>query len=168
MSEGSVDGVVRMVAAHRIQKFPMVVTATRANTFISAAWKRGVVYIAGAAALMIAVIVGFASMVVRLFRSYQTILKARAERDKLEQLREQSLRFDVALNNMSQGLVMFDDQSRVVLCNARFIELYGVSPEIVKPGLSLLDLLRHRKETGSFSGDSRSVLREAARANCKA
>ncbi len=153
MSQGAIDGSVRMVAAHRIQKFSMVVTATRANTFISAAWKRGVVYIAGAAALMVSVIVGFASIVVRLFRSYQTILKARAERDKLEQLREQSLRFDVALNNMSQGLVMFDDQSRVVLCNARYIELYGVSPEIVKPGLSLLDLLRHRKETGSFSGN---------------
>jgi diguanylate cyclase (GGDEF)-like protein/PAS domain S-box-containing protein len=153
MSQGAIDGLVRMVAAHRIEKFPMVVTATRANTFISAAWKKGVVYIAGAAALMVSVILGFASIIVRLFRSYQTILMGRAERDKLEQLREQSLRFDVALNNMSQGLVMFDDQSRVVLCNASYIELYGVSPEIVKPGLSLFDLLRHRKETGSFSGN---------------
>ena len=68
-------------------------------------------------------------------------------------MREQSLRFDVALNNMSQGLVMFDAASKIVVCNLRFIEIYGVSPEVVKPGLPLLDLLRHRKATGSFSGD---------------
>ena len=153
MSQGAMDGVVRMVAAHRIQEFPMVVTATRANSFILSAWKRGIAYIAGAAVFMILVIIAFASIIVRLFRSYQTIVKARAERDKLEQLGEQSLRFDVALNNMSQGLIMFDDQSRMLLCNARFVGLYGVSPEIVKPGLSLLDLLKHRKETGSFNGD---------------
>ena len=54
---------------------------------------------------------------------------------------------------MSQGLVMFDASSKLVLCNARFLEIYGVSPKVVKPGLSLLNLLKHRKECGSFSGD---------------
>jgi diguanylate cyclase (GGDEF)-like protein/PAS domain S-box-containing protein len=48
---------------------------------------------------------------------------------------------------------MFDAASKIVVCNSRFIEIYGVSPEVVKPGLPLLDLLKHRKATGSFSGD---------------
>jgi diguanylate cyclase (GGDEF)-like protein len=58
------------------------------------------------------------------------------------------------LNNMSQGVLMFDSETRLIFCNQRYIELYGLSPEIVKPGCSLRNLLRHRIETGSFSGDA--------------
>jgi PAS domain-containing protein len=57
------------------------------------------------------------------------------------------------LNNMSQGALMFDSETRLIFCNKRYIELYGLSPEIVKPGCSLRNLLRHRIERGSFSGD---------------
>ena len=54
---------------------------------------------------------------------------------------------------MSLGLVMFDASQKIVLRNRRYLELYGVSPEVVKPGLSFRELLLHRKETGSFHGD---------------
>jgi diguanylate cyclase (GGDEF)-like protein len=57
------------------------------------------------------------------------------------------------LNNMSQGVLMFDSETRLIFCNKSYIELYGLSAEIVKPGCSLRDLLRHRIETGSFSAD---------------
>jgi diguanylate cyclase (GGDEF)-like protein/PAS domain S-box-containing protein len=60
---------------------------------------------------------------------------------------------DTAVSHMSQGLVMFDPSHCIVLCNRRYIELYGASAAIVKPGLSYRDLLIHRKETGSFLGD---------------
>ena len=57
------------------------------------------------------------------------------------------------LNNMSQGVLMFDSESRLIFSNQRYIELYGLSAEIVKPGCHLRDLLKHRAELGSFSGD---------------
>ncbi len=57
------------------------------------------------------------------------------------------------LNNMSQGVLMFDQETRLIFCNQRYIELYGLSPEIVKSGCLLRDLLEHRMELGSFSGD---------------
>ena len=57
------------------------------------------------------------------------------------------------LNNMSQAVLMFDSETRLIFCNQRYIELYGLSPEIVKPGCALRDLLKHRIEFGSFSGD---------------
>jgi diguanylate cyclase (GGDEF)-like protein len=65
----------------------------------------------------------------------------------------QNVRFDTALNNMAQGLLMFDSAERIVVCNNRYIEMYGVSPEIVKPGCSLRELLRHRAETGHLKCD---------------
>jgi diguanylate cyclase (GGDEF)-like protein len=57
------------------------------------------------------------------------------------------------LNNMSQGVLMFDPETRLTFCNQRYIELYGLSPEIVKPGCYLRDLLKHRIELGNFADD---------------
>ncbi len=68
-------------------------------------------------------------------------------------LRTQNARLLNAINNMSQGLNMFDAQGRIVLLNRRYLEMYKLSPEIVKPGCSLRELIQHRKETGLFSGD---------------
>src|SRR5215470_16526129 len=64
---------------------------------------------------------------------------------------EQLLR--TVLNNMSQGVLMFDSETRLIFCNNRYIELYELSPEVVKPGCLLRDLLKHRAELGTFSGD---------------
>ena len=153
MSAGVIDGVVRMVAARRVNNFPIVVTATKSAAAVLAGWKKTSSYIAGGAALIIVLISAFALLFTYLLRNYQALVQARAERNRAEELRQQSLRFDVALNNMSQGLVMFDASSKLVVCNSRFIEIYGISRDVVKPGLSLLDLLKHRKECGSFSGD---------------
>jgi len=61
--------------------------------------------------------------------------------------------FATAINNMSQGLVMFDATEQLVLCNSRYLEMYGLSPSIVKPGIKLIDLIRHRFATGSIGGD---------------
>jgi methyl-accepting chemotaxis protein len=61
--------------------------------------------------------------------------------------------FATAINNMSQGLVMFDGSNQLVLCNNRYVEMYGLSPSIVKPGSKLIDLVRHRFATGSVGGD---------------
>lgn len=60
-------------------------------------------------------------------------LEALREREK--QLRIQNFRFDTAINNMPQGLAMFDADLRLQVRNARFVELIGLSKEIVKPGL---------------------------------
>jgi diguanylate cyclase (GGDEF)-like protein/PAS domain S-box-containing protein len=153
MTEGVIDGSARMVAAHRVSGYPLVVSATKTTTAILANWRKTAGLVAAAALLIIAVITAFAFLFTRLFRNYQALEQARAERNRAEQLRAQSQRFDVALNNMSQGLVMFDASSKLVVSNTRFLQIYGLSPHVVKPGLSLLDLLKHRKERGSFGGD---------------
>src|ERR1700730_758768 len=49
---------------------------------------------------------------------------------------------DAALNNMVQGLCMFDAERRVVLCNDRFMEMFGLSRESVIPGINLPQLMR--------------------------
>jgi methyl-accepting chemotaxis protein len=59
----------------------------------------------------------------------------------------------LALNNMSQGVVMFDATGRLVVCNDRYLLMYGLSPDVVKPGAKLADIVRHRSTTGSLQRD---------------
>jgi diguanylate cyclase (GGDEF)-like protein len=65
---------------------------------------------------------------------------------------DQQLLLDTVVNNMSQGVLMFDVEARLVFCNQRYIEMYGLSPEVVTPGCSLHDLLEHRAAVGAFAG----------------
>jgi diguanylate cyclase (GGDEF)-like protein/PAS domain S-box-containing protein len=78
--------------------------------------------------------------------------------------RQRNLLLDTALNNMSQGLCMFDAQARLVICNRRYVEMYRLPPEIVKPGVPLRDLLRYRAAIGTFSGDPDEYTAELQRA----
>ena len=57
------------------------------------------------------------------------------------------------LNNMSQGVLLFDSELKLVICNQRYIEMYGLSQESIKPGCTLRDLLNIRTQVGTFSGD---------------
>ena len=61
--------------------------------------------------------------------------------------RKQNARLVAALNNMSEGLCMFDASTRLILCNERYIEMYGLPAELVKPGVTLRELLEHRIRT---------------------
>ena len=76
-----------------------------------------------------------------------------ALREGKAELRAQNLRFDAALSNMSQALLMFDSAARLVICNQRYIEMYGLSPELVKPGRTVRELLDARAKSGTFSDD---------------
>src|SRR6476620_2765535 len=57
------------------------------------------------------------------------------------------------LDNMSQGVVMFDSQMQLIFCNQRYVEMYGLSAEVAQPGCSLRELIEHRVASGSFAGD---------------
>src|SRR4029077_16254319 len=44
-------------------------------------------------------------------------------------------------------------KGHLVICNRQYIDMFGVSPEIAKPGCHLRDLILHRQKLGSFVGD---------------
>ncbi|EJW13216.1 diguanylate cyclase/phosphodiesterase [Rhodovulum sp. PH10] len=63
------------------------------------------------------------------------------------------LRLVAAVDNMSQGLCMFDRDERLVLCNARYREMYHLTGPAARPGILLADLLRERAASGTFTED---------------
>ncbi len=68
-------------------------------------------------------------------------------------LHDKSAYLALALNNMTQGFVMFDSADRLVVCNDRYIEMYGLDPNIIKPGATLVDVIRNRFASGSLDID---------------
>src|SRR5580700_2131136 len=60
---------------------------------------------------------------------------------------------ELALNNMTQGVVMFDAQARLVVCNDRYLKIYDLPANIVKPGARLADIVRLRARSGSLPND---------------
>ncbi|MDB5636346.1 MAG: diguanylate cyclase, partial [Bradyrhizobium sp.] len=53
-----------------------------------------------------------------------------------------------AINNLSLGLIIFDEKRELLFCNARYMEIYGLSSEQVTPGTHLGELIRHRLNLG--------------------
>ncbi|MDA7947927.1 MAG: PAS domain S-box protein [Hyphomicrobiaceae bacterium] len=67
---------------------------------------------------------------------------------------EQNERFNAALENMSQGLCMFDAEERLIVCNERYSSLYGLTADLIKPGTTLSEIVRHRINNGLYAGGS--------------
>ena len=65
-----------------------------------------------------------------------------------------------ALDYMSQGLCMFNGAGRIVVCNRQYLSMYKLSPDVVKPGLRLRELIEHRRQTGLFTGDADKYCKE--------
>jgi methyl-accepting chemotaxis protein len=59
----------------------------------------------------------------------------------------------MALNNMPQGLCMFDGAFQLVVCNDRYRSLYDLTPEQTVPGTPLRRLLETRRAAGNFVSD---------------
>jgi len=68
-------------------------------------------------------------------------------------LRERNQQLAAALDNMTQGLCMFDGDARLIICNERYLQMYGLTHEHAYPGCSLRKLLEYRKATGTFFQD---------------
>jgi diguanylate cyclase (GGDEF)-like protein len=66
-----------------------------------------------------------------------------------QELEIQNFRFETALNNMRQGLCMYDRDRRLVVSNRRYAEMYKLRPEDVKPGMTLEEIIRQRVEAGN-------------------
>jgi diguanylate cyclase (GGDEF)-like protein/PAS domain S-box-containing protein len=67
-----------------------------------------------------------------------------------------NIRLDAALENMSQGLCMFDEDGHIVLFNGRFAKWVGLPPVMLK-GLPLVDLIKSRKAAGELVGEPQEL-----------
>src|SRR4051794_30591487 len=81
-----------------------------------------------------------------------TLVDDVTERQRQEyDLRIRFERFDQAITQMSHGLCAVDAEHRIVLYNARFLEMYGLSEDLVHVGVSMRDVIEHAARNGFFA-----------------
>jgi diguanylate cyclase (GGDEF)-like protein len=75
------------------------------------------------------------------------------------ELERQNLWFDAALSNMSQGLALFDRDTRLIIANARFADVYGMNPALLAPGDRHREIIERMVEEGLFAGATADAIR---------
>jgi diguanylate cyclase (GGDEF)-like protein len=139
--KSGVDQEERLIAAAVVAHYPVVVTATKTVAAVLSDWRAEAKYLIGLTVALVVVIGGTGAAMVRRFR-------------------EQSKRLDTALNNMGHGLAMFDSQQRLMVANRRYVELYRLPSDQVKPGCTLQRLIELRAEAGTCIGEPHQHVRE--------
>ncbi len=85
--------------------------------------------------------------------------RLRSELERVSELASDRRRqLDTALDAMSQGVCLFDRNSRVVVRNSQFLAIYSLTEEAVPAGMSLSDLMAVCQAAGSVpEANGRSV-----------
>jgi diguanylate cyclase (GGDEF)-like protein len=143
-----IDGKERLASANALRSFPIALVASLTVDAALADWREQTRFLVVVAALSA---VAIAAMLSFFFRKL------------LQQHRLEKQRLGTAINNMSQGLLLYDSSERLVVCNQRYISMYGLSADVVKPGISFRDLLLYRNRIGSFKGDVEAYMSSVRR-----
>jgi PAS domain S-box-containing protein len=99
-----------------------------------------------AVGLLFSVLIGI--FIWRLKRSRDT---SQAVRQVAElELAQTSTLLQTALGSIDQGFLVWSKDSRVIICNDRYHELWGYPKSLLEPGTPLLDLLRFRAKSGAY------------------
>jgi len=139
------DGEDRLISSRSLSKFPIVIVAATTTSAALADWREQISILIAVTGLSVLAIAALLILVVRK-------LSEQHQRSR-QRLTLEKQRLDTAVNNMTQGLLLFDSSQRLIICNQRYLEMYGLSSEVIKPGCSFRDVVSHRKATGSFTGD---------------
>ncbi len=156
-----IDNVDRLGAVRLLNDFPIALIATASVEGVLADWRsqtKFLILLASGSTLMLT---GFLFLIIRHIRQ-------QSENAQRELTLEKN-RLATAINNMTQGLLLFDSDARVVVCNQRYLDMYGLSADVIVPGLPFRGVIEHRQATGSFVGDVDAyvdnVLRDVDRTN---
>ncbi|HXZ14784.1 MAG TPA: EAL domain-containing protein [Roseiarcus sp.] len=126
-----VDHIERMFAVVNSERFPVASVVALAMDDVLAAWRfQAETLELGAAAIVAVILVGAGLLALRVEQ-----LAAAREREAVQaQAAIQHARFNNAMDNIVQGLAMYDRTGALIVCNRRYAEIYGLPLELAHPG----------------------------------
>jgi diguanylate cyclase (GGDEF)-like protein len=152
------DGKDRLVAGHTVEHYPLIITVSDSVESTFKDWRNEAVAFGSVIGVLELVIAMTVLLAVRHLRAYELLQVAEAARTCAEErehgarrLHAQGLRFDTALNNMLQGLLMFDHAGLLLVFNRRFCKLFGIPESELTPGMTYDALTERVLAAGSVS-----------------
>jgi diguanylate cyclase (GGDEF)-like protein/PAS domain S-box-containing protein len=151
------DGVSRLLSYRAVEGIPLIalVGLAKRDIFQQADATLRKYIVAGTVLTSIVLIV----MLLGATRQAHILSTAAELRRSKQSLERSNLLFQTALKNMGHGLSMFDSDSRLVVCNERYGEMYNLDPEQTKPGTTLRAILEARVATGFVGEDAEQYIR---------
>jgi diguanylate cyclase (GGDEF)-like protein/PAS domain S-box-containing protein len=157
-TRGLADGIIRLITVRPLPGYPLVVNVGVTKAAALTTWERRATLIGIGTLLAVCC---SALLLYQLARQFRHLLRSEfsvADREvkvaqKSRELEQVNASLDVALNNMSQGLCLFDESERLVICNDKYLRMYGLSAEKVQRGCTVRQLLELRQSAGNFSDD---------------
>jgi len=143
--KSQIDGTDKLGSAISLTHFPLVIVATNTTSAALADWRQQTGFMVTTATLSATVIALILFLIIRQIK--------RQNSDARQRLEAERLRLDTAINNMSQGLILYDADGYIVTCNRRYADMFGLSHDVIKPGCHIHEAMYHRKERNAFSGD---------------
>jgi len=158
---GAVDGNNRLVSYRTSKKFPLVFSVGLAESdALSGYRKHRTTYFAAAAIVTVLVLLATVFTVRRQLKLDESRVRLRLLN---EEISKQNVLFDAALANMSNGLSMFDADGRLMVWNDRYVEIYGMDPELIRQGVSISTIVEHRRQAGNLEVDADTYVGEFRR-----
>ena len=157
-ASGLFDGTPLLVSVRPLQNYPLVVNVGVSEEMILTSWRHRALLIAigTGLALLCSLLLLYAlnHQFAQLAASRSSLLEREARlAEKTDELEQANRRIDTAIDNMIQGLVMFDADGKLVVCNKRFSELYNLPPDDITPGLTLRQVMELRQKTATMPAD---------------
>ncbi len=161
VAPGYFDPAPVVAVVRPLRGLPLVLEASTSEADALAGWRRQTIWLAAGGG------VACAATVILVWLFALQLQRLAVRNAQLDAARGQ---LDAAMSNMSQGLCFFDGNMRLIVCNRRYGEMYGLPPDAMRPGTSLADIVACCYEAGGCVDFARDdlVMARAATARARA
>ncbi len=154
-SPGWFEGGAKFVAVRNVQNFPLVADVVVSEYAVLENWRRRAFWISLGGALTIALVIALVNAQVylrdRLARTrMRAWMRGRRLSAKSTELANLNRHFGLTLDYMSHGMALFGPDHVLVMSNRAYAELYDLSPEDIRPGMTVRDIFEKRIAAGAY------------------
>jgi diguanylate cyclase (GGDEF)-like protein len=146
-SPAYLDSHPRLVSTRPLPKYPLVVNVAYSEWAALATWRHRALSLS----------LGTCVILICALALLRTIGK------QFALLRSAKQQLDAAVNNMNQGLCMFDAQKRLLVSNTQYADIYGLNAKCLSPGTPLQTILRWRVATGNAPEQAEAYINDRLR-----
>ena len=162
----TLDNKERLVAGHTVAHYPLIVTASSPVDEVLEPWREEAAALGVVTVFLELVLAITVLLAVRHLRGYELLQAAEAAQARAEEhergavaLQLQGQRFDIALNNMLQALLMFDHAGRLLVANQRMYGMFGMPDGALMPGMTYREVTDRVIEAGQVTAEDMENMR---------
>lgn len=137
------DGEYRLYGYRKLEGYPFYVVVGVSQSDALANWHRNAVSVVSA---LLALVLALAFALMRVRRMEMHREAALQEAARAHQLMQE------AINSISAGLVIYDKQDRLVMCNEAQLQIFNSIQDLIVPGRFFADITREGAQRGVFVG----------------